>query len=226
MSELGTLAGGSATPAPETPTQKQPPIIDGDYEIDVIPYHGDKDPNSRFFLSYFWQRLHEDGTLDLYFPGAGDKSYCTFVKLFSSATYIVIVVRKDITTGEIVDTIGFASWDQLQLGAATVGHAGFIFLKEFWNRHTTLAAARRIERYWFDNMPETLDMVMGIIAEANRPAQMLMHRLGWIQAGVLPGMHEYAGKPSDATIWYLQRAEFARLESELAASASTASEVK
>jgi RimJ/RimL family protein N-acetyltransferase len=213
MSDLEKLAGLAAAPMTEPPTPA-PPIIDGDYEIDVVPYHGDLDPNAAYFLHYFWKRLLDDGLMELYFPGMGDKSYCTFVKLFSSATNIVIVVRKDIATKEIVDTIGFASWDQLRLGVATVGHAGFIFLKEFWNRHTTLAAARRIERYWFDNMPETLDTVMGIIALDNRLAQRFMHNLGWVQAGVLPGMHEYAGKQSDATIWYLTRADFTRLEAE------------
>ena len=213
MSELTTLAGGGTAPTPAVTKQPLPPIIDGDYLIDVIPYHGDLDPNSRFFLSYFWQRLHDDGLLDLYFPGAGDKSYCTFVKLFSSNTRIVIVVRKVPTTGDIVDTIGFATWDALQLGPALVGHAGFIFLKEFWNRHTTLAAAKRIERFWFDDESPRLDMALGIIAEDNRMAQMLMHRLGWVQAGVLPGLHEYAGKPSNATIWYLTREEFEAQES-------------
>lgn len=218
MSELGTLAGGSTPSASETPTPaKQPPIIDGEFEIDVVPYHGDADPNARFFLSFFWQRLHDDGLLELYFPGMGDKSYCTFVKLMSSGTHILIVVKKDRVSGDILDTIGFASWDQLQLGTATVGHAGFIFLRDYWNKHTTLAAARRIERYWFENMPAALDTVLGIIAEDNRLAQRFMHNLGWIQAGVLPGMHEYAGKQSDATIWYLTRAEFSRLEAASAA---------
>jgi len=215
MSTLSTLAGGGAkeekvvaTPVTSI-TGSRPRIVGlkpGEW-VDVIPYNATLDQNAPQFLFWFWERLQKSGLLKLYFPHSSEGSFPAFVALMSGSTNVILVVVKN-EQGEIQDTMGFATWDMMQLGLAMVGCAGFIFLPEYWDARATTEAARRIERMWFDEMPQHLDLLVGIIAKDNLAAQRFMPRIGWTLSGSLPGAHLYAGQPSDATIWYQTRAQF------------------
>jgi RimJ/RimL family protein N-acetyltransferase len=223
MSTLSTLAGGTrepevvATPTVTVkpqPTVTRPRIIglkSGEW-VDVIPYNANLDPNAPQFLFWFWERLQKSGLLALYFPHGTEASFPQFVGMMSGGTNVILVVVKS-ESGEVQDTMGFATWGTMQLGLATVGCAGFVFLPEFWDAKATVEAAKRIERLWFDEMPQHLDLLVGIIAKDNVAAQRFMPRIGWSFSGSLPGAHLYAGQPSDATIWYLTRSQFESQES-------------
>lgn len=209
MSTLDTLAGSLPTPTSTTsrpPQEKLKGIKEGEY-VDVAPYDA-RDPNADKFLPWFWNKLKSEGLVDLYFPGSAEDGFCDFVKLMSGPTRVVLVVIKSEEKKEIRDVVGLATWDALSFGVANVGMAGFIFFREFWDRHTTAQAARRIMKLWFDELK--LDALIGIVARDNVLANAFMRKVGWTLKCELPRMHVYLGKPSDACLWYVGREEFER----------------
>lgn len=212
MSTLSTLAGntnGSAA-VTERKLPARPERIRGlkpGERVDVLTYDARLDPQSRRFLYWFWGRLHDAGLLALYFPHDTEASFPEFVKMLSGGTNVILVLVKN-EAGEVVDTLGLATWGPMQLGLSQVGCAGFLFLPEFWDAKATVEAAHRIEQLWFEEMPQKLDLLLGIIARDNVLAQRFMSRIGWTLSGSLPGCHLYAGQRSDATIWYLTREQF------------------
>lgn len=206
MSTLGTLAGNT-TPEPSKPARTPIRGLKDGETVDVIPYDGRFDPNSRNFLYWFWGRLHDAGLLALYFPSDSEASFPSFVALMSGQTNVILVVVKN-DKGEIMDTLGLATWSPMQLGVSMVGCAGFIFLQDYWDTKSTKEAAERIMRMWFYEMTPKLDLLLGIIAKDNVLAQRFMSRIGWTLSGTLPKAHLYGGQPSDATIWYMTREQF------------------
>lgn len=211
MSTLAQLVepmGPSATKKAEPP--KPEPIRDGDWIVDVMPYHGDNDPNAWQMLPWLWKRLKDDGLLDLYYPAEADKSFCTFAKMLSASLtrVILVVLRNPDDVTDVKDIIGFATWEPLRFGPALLGHAGFIFLKKYWDRHTSVEAGKRIMEWWFDKNPEPLDVAVGLIAEKNILANRFVQRLGWTRMGDLPGCQEYAGEQCDAIQWRFTRKDW------------------
>lgn len=218
--EAPTPPGGTAATPPSPPARK--PLHEGDDSfVDIIPYHADDDPNANYFLPWMWKQLYDDGLISLYFPAAPEKSFATFAKMFSaSATRVVLVVIKD-AAGEVTNVVGFSTWEPTSLGPATVGLAGFIFLREYWDRKTSLAAGMRILRFWFDEMSEKLDIAIGLIADTNRPANLFVQRLGWTKSGFLPGCHQYDGKQANAVLWTITREQFDATEAAAAEKAGS-----
>jgi len=202
MSTLSTLAG-EGEPKRERPKIRG--IKDGEW-IDVIPYSAHFDPNADKFLPWFWNRLKTDGLVELYFPDGKETGFASFVGLMSSnVTKVVLVVVKG-TDGLVVDTVGIATWDPLKMGMISVGIAGFIFLRDYWERHASLAAARRIMQMWFDELK--LNVLLGLIAKDNHLANRFVQRAGWTLQGSLPMLHAYQGEISDSQMWTITREEF------------------
>lgn len=209
MSSLAQLVepvGKTGDSKPTPPTD----IRDGDWIVDVIPYHADNDSMAYQMLPWLWKRLKDDGLLDLYYPDLADKSFPTFVKMLSSPVtrVILVVLRNPEKRDEVKDVIGFATWEPLRFGPATLGHAGFIFLKKYWDRVTSIEAGWRIMEWWFDRNDEPLDVALGLIALTNVLANRYVQRLGWTRMGVLPGCQQYEGKQTDAVQWIMTRAEY------------------
>lgn len=202
---LDRLANGADTSEPVKPAAQ--PIVDGKGSIDVVAYDGNADPNSAAFLPWLWRRLVEDGVVSLYFPGAEQTGFAAFVKLFSSGTPILVVYKRN-EAGEIIDVVGFATLEIMQFGQAMAAHAGFIFLKKFWDHHASGEAAQRIMQTWFKWEAPRIDVIIGIIAERNVLARRFLQRIGWAHSGNIPFIHQYNGEKSDASVWYVTREKF------------------
>jgi RimJ/RimL family protein N-acetyltransferase len=184
---------------------------DGDY-VDVVFYHGDGDAEADRAIPWFWRKLMEDDLLKLYYPSDTERSFCTFAKMVSSqVTRVLFVVIKD-KNDEVKDFMGLATWEPMSFGPSLLGHAGFLFLKDYWHRDITLRAGRRITMAWFEEFPQPLDIAVGIIAEENLLANRYVQRLGWTRVGVLPNCQQYAGKPSDAVLWQITRDTWNRIK--------------
>lgn len=192
--------------APPPGTEAKPKHEDG--SIDVIPYFGWADPNADKFLPWFWNRLQQDGLTDLYFPGMGATGFTSFVNLFDAKQVSILLVVKKNPDGTVHDTVGFATLSPMQLGHAIAAQAGFIFLKDYWNHHSSKESANRIMKYWFESPEAKLDIIIGIVAEANILAKRFLMRIGWIHSGNIPLTHQYAGQQSDSSIWYVTREKF------------------
>lgn len=173
-------------------------------EISVVPYNAALDPNADKFLPWFWNRLKEDGLIGLYFPGAEDTGFSMFVKLLSGETRVLLVVKQN-ENGEIVDTVGFSTIGPMAIGGTMAAYAGFIFLKDHWERKTTLAAAKTIMDAWFTNQEVHLDVVMGVVADDNVLAKRFLTQVGWKHAGDIPYLAEYIGNRCAATFWFITR---------------------
>lgn len=207
MSTLGTLAGN----APPDPPKRERPKIRGLKEgewIDVIPYSAHLDPNASLFLPWLWNRLKEDGLVELYFPEGKETGFASFVGLMSSnVTKVVLVVVKG-ADGLVVDTVGIATWDPLRMGLISVGIVGFIFLRDYWEQKASALAAQRIMKLWFDDLK--LEILLGLIAKDNHLANRFVQRVGWTLQGTLPRLHSYMGAISDANMWTITKDEFER----------------
>ena len=180
----------------------------GGKHVEVYPYNAHWDSEAWQFLPWMWKKLKDDGLLDLYFPNIAEKSFATFAAMLSGGAQILLVCFVDDETGLATDTIGFASWTPMLLGLSTVGNAGFIYLRDYWEQSITLAAGHRIEKMWFEEMPQKLDLAVGIIAKDNVLARRYLNRLGWRKSGELPGIQQYAGVQGDGEIWFITRAQY------------------
>lgn len=211
MSSLSQLVEPTRSPKaaePETPNRI---AYDGDRYVDVIPYNAYFDDKCRHWLFWLYDKLREDDLLRLYYPNvdASDRSYPMFVRMMSSdTTQVLLVVLKDKKTEEVQGLVGIATWEKMAFGPSTLGHAGFIFLRDFWDNHTSMAAGQRIMEFWFKEMPEKLDIAVGIIAKLNVLANRFVRRLGWTLVGELPNCQQYGGEPCDAVLWQMTRAKF------------------
>lgn len=211
MSSLAQLVEPTKSPKAAEPEVPNRIAYDGDHYVDVIPYNAYFDDKCRHWLFWLYDKLREDDLLRLYYPSVDgtDRSYPMFVRMMSSdSTQVLLVVLKDKKTEEVAGLVGIATWERLQFGPSTLGHAGFIFLKSFWDNHTSMAAGQRILQYWFDEMPEKLDIAVGIIAKLNVLANRFVRRLGWTLVGELPNCQQYGGEPCEAVLWQMTRAKF------------------
>jgi RimJ/RimL family protein N-acetyltransferase len=193
---------------PDTPGRI---AYDNDKYVDVIPYNAYFDDNCRNWLFWLYDKLREDDLLRLYYPNVNgtDRSYPMFVRMMSSdVTQVLLVVLKDKQTDEVASLVGLATWERMSLGPSTVGHAGFIFLRQYWDHHTSMAAGQRILKYWFEEMPQKLDIAVGIIAKLNVLANRFVKRLGWTLVGELPNCQQYGGEPCDAVMWQITRSAY------------------
>jgi len=208
MSTLASLVEPTRTKAAEPAPPPQRIAYDNDKYVDVIPYNAYYDPNCRHWLFWLYDKLREDDLLRLYYPNidGSDKSYPLFVRMMSSdTTQVLLVVLKDKQTHDVAGLVGIATWERMQFGPSIMGHAGFIFLRDFWDHHTSLAAGKRILDYWFKEMPDPLDITIGIIAKLNVLANRFVQRLGWTKVGELPNCQQYGGEACDAVLWQITR---------------------
>jgi RimJ/RimL family protein N-acetyltransferase len=199
---------------PSEPDKTPRIAYDGDKYVDVIPYNAYFDDKCRHWLFWLYDKLREDDLLRLYYPNidGSDRAYPMFVRMMSSdTTQVLLVVLKDKQTDEVAGLVGIATWERMQFGPSTLGHAGFIFLRSYWDHNTSMAAGNRIMEYWFREMPEPLDITVGIIAGLNVLANRFVHRLGWQRVGTLPNCQQYGGEPCEAIIWQITRQRFEEL---------------
>ena len=211
---MSTLASLVEPPRPKaaepTPPPARIPYDDSKY-VDVIPYNAYFDDNCRHWLFWLYDRLRKDDLLRLYYPNIDgtDRAYPMFVRMMSSdTTQVLLVVLKDKQSNEVADLVGIATWERMQFGPSTLGHAGFIFLRDYWDHQTSMAAGRRIMQFWFEEMTDKLDIACGIIAKLNVLANRFVHRLGWTRVGELPNCQQYGGEPCDAVIWQITRQRY------------------
>lgn len=212
---MSTLASLVSPPAPKAAAPEPPPTsriaYDDSKYVDVIPYNAYFDERCREWLYWLYNKLREDDLLRLYYPNVDgtDRSYPMFVRMMSSdTTQVLLVVLKDKATDEVAGLVGIATWERMQFGPSTLGHAGFIFLRDYWDHQTSMAAGHRIMQFWFEEMPEKLDIACGIIAKLNVLANRFVMRLGWTRVGELPNCQQYGGEPCDAVIWQITRQRY------------------
>ena len=209
MSTLASLVEPVKKPQEPLPVDRI--AYDGDKYVDVIPYNAYFDDKCRHWLFFLYDELRKDDLLRLYYPNidGSDRAYPMFVRMMSSdTTQVLLVVLKDKQTDDVTGLVGIATWERMQFGPSTLGHAGFIFLKDFWDHRTSMAAGRRILDYWFKEMPQPLDITVGIIAKLNVLANRFVSRLGWTKVGELPNCQQYGGEACDACIWQITRAAY------------------
>lgn len=174
-----------------------------DEEIIVVPYDASIDPEAHRFLPFFWNSLKEDGLTEVYFPGDAETGFSRFVYLLSGGEEVLIVGKK---TTKQLDIVGFASWTQLPFGQSASILAGFVFLKKYWDHKISDAAAEKIMRHWFEE--RKYDVALGFVSSLNRPALKFLTRNKWEQAGTIPKLHEFHGKPTDAVMFHMTRERF------------------
>lgn len=216
MSLIEQLAGlpevsNAPVVAPSDIPKRKKIVHDPAHTVEVIPYNANLDPNADSFLPWLWRKLQSGGLVDLYFPDAAKTGFAMLTRMFSGGVKVLLVVLKD-QKGEVVDVVGFATWEPMTFGQAQAGHAGFIFFPDYWDHHTSDAAAYRIMEFWFGNPDNHLDIAIGIIASLNVLAQRFLRRIGWAHVGELPGLHQYKGQQCAASLWYITRDAFAKME--------------
>jgi|SRR5580765_4803845 len=199
--------------------------------IHVFHYNArlDTTGKSLLFVQWMYDQCERDGLLDLYFPQITDDDRranraLLFNDLMSSGS--AVLVLRDTGDPDNREFVGFATGSTLSMGIGKqVGNCGFVFLKKFWDRTTTMQAASRIMQLWLDGVPlrdgegnsvpgqwlfPPLDVLVGFVADTNRLAMQFMHRMGWTEMlPHIPGTHFYNGAPADTVQWIITREDFA-----------------
>lgn len=199
---LSQLAGEGHTRPEVARTKAAQKLQHGQTDIAVIPYNASFHDDAQNFLPFLWNKLKEDGLIELYFPGESKTGFANFVRLMSGDSKILLVVGKD-NAGKLDKAIGFASWRPMPFGATQAGMAGFVFLREFWDGKITDVAAQRIMEHWFDS--EQMDLMIGCVADLNHPANKFMERIGWAKVGIVPMAHIYKGVQCGSVIWQITK---------------------
>lgn len=196
MSLVSQLAGESMAHGPKAPNG-----------VVIIPYDARVDANASKMLPWMWERLRDEELLPLYFPLATDGSFSQFIKLMSGGERVLMMVAKS-EDGSPDKVMGFGSWALMPFTSARAGMAGFIFFREFWDTRSTTDAALEGLRYWFEQ--DSLDVIVGAVAEGNVLANRFLPRLGLTRAGCIPLIHQWEGERCGSVLWAVTREEFAR----------------
>lgn len=200
MSLISQLAGEAAI---ETPKPKPNHAVEA---VKVIPYDASTDPNAEVMLPWLWNRLKEDGLVDLYFPN-NPAPFVAFVRMMSGGLNVFLATTQD-EEGNVGKLIGFLTWEHLNFGGAKTAMAGFIFLKEFWDAHISKAAAHALMTHLFENTE--VEVAVGNVAEKNRLASLFLAGIGWQKVGKIPGMQQYNGERTNANLWCMTKEDFYR----------------
>lgn len=212
MSLLERLVDQPSTSRPTHPARDR--IMEGSWVLDVVPYTASADKNAHQFLPWFWQRLRDEGLIELYFPGMAETSFGEFASLFTApGVKKLLFLLKDPSTLDndlptVVDCIGFATWSPMEWGGQQVGNCGFIFFRDYWDRATTVKGCHRAMQYWFHEMEPSLDVCLGLNPAGNVLVQRFLPKIGWTRVGQLPIPQYYDGKYSDMVVWYITRRQF------------------
>jgi len=190
---------------PPTDVTPRKPNGDGRPHVRCIPYNANFDKDADKLLPWLWKQISDDGLVELYFPGQKDFGFASFVKLLSGGEQVLLVTLCD-NDNQPQEVIGFVSWNNVAFLQANAAMAGFIFLRKYWDNHVSTEAGRETMRYWFDDLK--LDVVLGCVAEHNRPALMYLHRLNWKRVGDIPLLHSYKGQQCANVLWYVTKDEY------------------
>lgn len=195
-STLDVLAG---TTAPAISPQSHP-------HVRVVPYNAIHDTQADAFLSYLWKRMQRDDLVDYYFPGQRDTGFASFVRLFSGDGNVALIVTDD-QSGQWDKTIaGFITWSPSVMGASEVLIAGFIFFREFWDKHTTDEAGARSFDFWFSQTQAKV--ILGVCPSEHVTALRYNKRIGLHEIGRIPLAHIFKGQPCDAVLVAITRDEW------------------
>lgn len=207
---------------PEAPKQKHRAlehIREGKWVLEAVPYQASAHLHAAAFLPAFWEQLRAEGLLELYYPGEPEKSFGSFVTMFNEpGVEKLVFALKD--PNELVEDdapklmglTGFAHMGQMKWGDCLIGDAGFVFFKEFWDRHTTILAARRGMAYWFRELKPAPDIIIGRNPAANKLVQRFLPSIGWTRDCQLPIPQYYNGSYSDTVLWHITREQFEEQE--------------
>ena len=198
MPTMSTLSQLTEVPRPPQSGSSSAPALM------AIPYNGDFDAHAATMLPWLYDRLKQDGLLDLYFSTRKGASFCAFVRMMSGGSNIILATTQK--EGIPDKVIGFMNWEPMNFGGAHSAKAGFIFLKEFWDGHTSTEAGKLLLTELFANTD--IDVVIGNVAADNRLTSMFLTRLGWNKVGTIPKMQQYEGVECPANLWCITREEF------------------
>ena len=209
MSLIDTLAGVATAPAP-------PPVVVASVSpepkestgvaLRIVLYNALADPEADKFLPWMWKRMQDDDLVDYYFPGQKATGFASFVKLFSGDSNVAIFLN-DSASGADWESriIGFITWTPSPLSPDAI-IAGFIFFRKYWDHHTTDEAARAAFKFWFAD--GTVQVVLGVCPSEHVVALRYNKRVGLHEMGRIPMQHVFKGKPCDAVLMGITRAEW------------------
>lgn len=180
----------------EMPT---PVAADQKREWSIIDYDPKVMPGTEVFLPGLWERMHRDGTFEMFYHEGPNMNFTQFGASLASADKRVQLVLGYDSEGNATEHAGLVILTDILDCPQTKRAAGnFMFFKEYWNRSDSLALGTAVIRHWFEEMK--FDVIFGVTPKQNRAAIMFIHRLGFQQVGEIPAFTIYKGQRCPAVI--------------------------
>lgn len=156
------------------------------------------------FLPGMWERMHKDGTFELFFHEGPEMNFWQFVALLSEPSRKVQLVMGHNEKGDFVEHAGMVILDQIlhtDFLRRVVGN--FVFFKEYWNRHDSLDIGWAVLNHWFGKLDA--DNITGVTPETNRPALLFVKRLGFVEAARIPDFTVFGPAACAGVFTYMTR---------------------
>lgn len=181
----------------------------------MFPARADILPYGEAILPGLWQRLHDEGTFEMFFHDVPDLTFGQFVNALSRPEEQVHVVGLMDGPGEdakILDTAAIAMLTDIRVtDKVKRGLGNFILMRDFWAH----ADAARIGSVILDAWFRELTVIAGLTPQTNERALRYVQHMGFQITGMLPQFTSYRGQVCDAVVTAQTRREWMARREEL-----------
>lgn len=178
----------------------QPPFM-------VFPWNPELSGVGETWLMHAFRKLKEQGLYELVFHENPTMSLSQYVNFFSRPNVAVQFCLKTNEQGEALDVAGMTWLSEIeQLPTHRRATGSFLFFREYWDRKWTIGFASIMFAWWFEELK--IDVLVGMTPAANRRAIAYCKRLGMKYQNQLPGYTSFGGKPCDACIAVMTKADY------------------
>lgn len=166
----------------------------------LLPARADLIPHGEKVLPMLWDRLHAEGTFEMFFHDCPNLEFGAFVAALSrpdEQVHVVCLMDSDAEDAQVIDCAGIAMVTDIRFTEKVKrGLGNFILMQRFWGA----ADAQRIGQVILDGWFRELTVIAGITPSTNERALRFVEHLGFRVTGTLPQFVSYRGQVCDAVI--------------------------
>lgn len=170
----------------------------------LVDFDATKMPGMETFLPGVWERMHKDGTFEMFFHEGPNINFIQFGAIMTDPANKIQLVGGYDKDGTAKEHAGIVMLTHILVNDVVKRAVGnFLFFHEYWHRADSLSLGHAVLDHWFGKME--FDVIAGITPRANRAAITFIKRLGFQVVGDVPGFTMYEGKPCASATSFMTR---------------------
>lgn len=162
----------------------------------LFPYDGKGNVRDSDW-GYIWNKIEEQGLVDLVFCNDGVTSAYEFIALMKKSMPTIVM---DMDRTEPVAVAWLADL------MPNFGFAHFVFFKEIWGTGEPHNIGMDILDFWFNTL--NMKLILGVIPEFNKHAIKYADGLGMVMMDTIPHLVMVKGEDSPGVLGYLTKEMF------------------